>query len=286
MLSTFRILRRFSDTAKSNIKYDYLSGFNSVHAAIYNHRREKTMLYISENVNEAKNPRLSNIIQKANAEKIPIKVITKSRLDRLARDEGGNQNIVLQTLPVPYYLIHEPEHQHLSNKKEGLTWAMIDKISDPHNFGAIIRSAFYLGIDGVFVNIDQRCPQTSTVSRSSAGALELIDVFCMKDPMIFQTKCQSEGWEVICADKPPKNSDKVAINCNDNKNSVDSTSTKNRIIVQGSEGDGISQEILDLADSFYWVEDKIKNKNFPNTQIDSQNVSVACGIILHDLMKK
>lgn len=108
--SAYGIIRKFSDAAKSNLKYDYLSGFNSVHAAIYNHRREKTMLYISENANEAKNPRLPNIIQKANSEKIPVKVITKQRLERLSRDDGGSQNIVLQALPIPYYLIHEPEH--------------------------------------------------------------------------------------------------------------------------------------------------------------------------------
>lgn len=108
--------------------------------------------------------------------------------------------------------------------------------------------------------------------------------------MIFLTKCQSEGWQIVCADKQQKNEDQEKTDSNtvDLKDQVNSTlgDSKNRIIVFGSEGDGISQEILDIADSYYWVEDKIKNKNFPNTLIDSLNVSVACGIILHDLLQK
>jgi len=47
---------------------------------------------------------------------------------------------------------------------------MLDRINDPHNVGAILRTAFFMGVDGVFVNIEDRCPLTSTVSKSSAGA--------------------------------------------------------------------------------------------------------------------
>jgi 23S rRNA (guanosine2251-2'-O)-methyltransferase len=140
-----------------------------VHAAIYNPRREKFNLYITETTQrnhpqlthllETENSKLSNIVQKANAEKIPIKVLPKQKLDRLGgMNDGKNQNIILQCLPVAYYLVHEPSHLHTSAKTENLTWVMLDRITDPHNFGAILRTAFFMGVDGVFVNIDHRCP--------------------------------------------------------------------------------------------------------------------------------
>jgi len=101
-------IRHFGSSKGGNpIKYDYLTGFNSVHAAIYNPRREKTMLYLSET--EQTHPKLHNIVQKANSENIPVKVVPKNKLSNMSHQEK-NQNIVLQCMPVPYFLIHEPSH--------------------------------------------------------------------------------------------------------------------------------------------------------------------------------
>lgn len=161
-LLTNTIKRNFTvNKAKpsANIKFDWLTGYNSVHAAIYNPRREKSVLYITDTTQQSNNSKLSNIVQKANADKIPIKVLPKEKLDRLGGfNDGKNQNIILQCQPVAYYLIHEPSHLLVGEKKENLVWVMLDRIMDPHNFGAILRTAFFLGVDGIFVNIDQRCP--------------------------------------------------------------------------------------------------------------------------------
>ena len=54
----------------------------------------------------------------------------------------------------------------------------LDKITDPKNFGAIIRTCLYLGVENIVVDEVSRCPLNSTVSKTSSGALELMDIYC------------------------------------------------------------------------------------------------------------
>jgi len=108
-----------------------------------------------------------------------------------------------------------------------------------------------------------------------------MDMFCIKDPVVFLTKCQSEGWEVICADsfqEQDKKEEETTTEKNIKKGN-------NRIVVLGNEGEGVSQDVLDICDKRYWIEDRIQDKTFPNNLIDSLNVSVACGIVLNDLLR-
>ena len=53
---------------------------------------------------------------------------------------------------------------------------MCDRITDPQNFGAILRSCFFFGVSNIVVGRKYHCPLNSTVSKVSAGALELLDI--------------------------------------------------------------------------------------------------------------
>jgi len=61
----------------------------------------------------------------------------------------------------------------------------LDQITDPQNFGAIIRSCYYFQIGCLLVSSKNRCPLNSTVSKTSSGALELINVHSVADPLGF-----------------------------------------------------------------------------------------------------
>jgi tRNA G18 (ribose-2'-O)-methylase SpoU len=121
----------------------------------------------------------------------------------------------------------------------------------------------------------------------------MIDMFCVKDPLVFlsskifffsqQIECQADGWEVICAADSTKRGDRALAEGKD----IEKAKPKgnNRIVVFGSEGEGVDPDILELADSCRWVENRMKNKDFPNSLVDSLNVSVAAGVVLNDLLK-
>lgn len=113
-----------------------------------------------------------------------------------------------------------------------------------------------------------------------------MDMFCVRDPVVFLSKCQSEGWEVICADdKPRKKGDQISGNTESDGKDIKKAGANNRIIVFGSEGEGVDSDILELADSYEWVQNRMNNKDFPNSLVDSLNVSVAAGIVLNNLLK-
>lgn len=91
-------------------------------------------------------------------------------------------------------------------KKERITGVFLEKITDPHNLGAIIRSCHYLGVDFIVVDHYNRCPLSSTVSRTSAGALELLDVYSAIDSVALLEEAKSRHWSIIAASTPKSTS--------------------------------------------------------------------------------
>jgi 21S rRNA (GM2251-2'-O)-methyltransferase len=61
----------------------------------------------------------------------------------------------------------------------------IDKVTDPQNFGAILRSCHFYGINKIIVNQQHKCRLNSTVSKTSAGALEIMDIYAVKSTTNF-----------------------------------------------------------------------------------------------------
>lgn len=81
--------------------------------------------------------------------------------------------MVLKCSPLKYKRITSIESK--SNQNIVL---FLDQITDPQNFGAILRVAFFLGVNAVVVEEKNRCPLNNTVSKTSSGALELMDIYC------------------------------------------------------------------------------------------------------------
>ena len=108
--------------------------------------------------------------------------------------------MVLKCSPLNFIQIETANHLEIISKKtSGSTFVYLDKISDPHNLGAIVRTCYFLGVDGIIVDEHRRCPLTPTVSRTSAGALELTDIFCVPDPVEFFTNIKKDKWRIHAA---------------------------------------------------------------------------------------
>ena len=140
--------------------------------------------------------------------------LSQDKLEKFAKNQI-HQGIILKCDPLPYVRISSPLQLKSEIKAQGLLWLFLDQITDPQNFGALIRTSFFLvskiidaiyikpfilyiqGVDGILVNEKNRCPLTSTVNKVSVGALELMEINCVKEPFPFLKECIRDGWKVF-----------------------------------------------------------------------------------------
>ena len=151
------------------MKNEILYGINPVYEALVAARRHFFKIHI-----ERKNlsGRLRQLIDMAENHKIPIKKATSSQIDVIAGC-GVHQGIAANVSRYP--LVDIQTLLSLPGISESaLRLLLLDNIQDPHNLGAIIRTASCIGIDGVVIPKDRSVSPTATVSKASAGALEHI----------------------------------------------------------------------------------------------------------------
>jgi tRNA G18 (ribose-2'-O)-methylase SpoU len=109
---------------------------------------------------------------------------------KLAKFCGGrqHQNVVLKCGKIGYTdirgmkdIVYPPE-QDMTNAPpvEGKFYLFLDQVTDPQNFGSILRSAMFIGVDGVIVNKRNACGLTPVVSKVSSGAVEFIPIYTVK----------------------------------------------------------------------------------------------------------
>ncbi|HIW08804.1 MAG TPA: 23S rRNA (guanosine(2251)-2'-O)-methyltransferase RlmB [Candidatus Faecalibacterium intestinigallinarum] len=140
-----------------------------------------------------------------------------------------------------------------------------DGIEDPHNLGAVIRSALLCGVHGIIIPKRGGAQVTSTVLKASAGAAERLPVARVVNIAETVRCLKEEGVFVYCADM-----DGVSLRKNNLTGPI--------ALVLGSEGSGVSQLVKKRCDGVLRLE-----MAAPGTGVDSFNVSVAAGIILYEI---
>ncbi|XP_035216521.1 rRNA methyltransferase 1, mitochondrial-like [Stegodyphus dumicola] len=158
-------------------------------------------------------------------------------------------------------------------------WLVLDEILDPMNVGGIIRSAYYFGIQKLFVVRENSCRLSPVVSKASSGALEVINIYQIRILEDFIKTRKTEGWCIVC----------TTAYCDDKEENTESTFpvvdvsefslSKPTILILGNESKGVSSAVKKLCDNFI----SIYPKQALHKGIDSLNVSVAAGVILHSL---
>ena len=137
---------------------------------------------------------------------------------------------------------------------------MLDGIEDPHNIGAILRSADAFGVDGIIIKNRNEAPLNATVAKVSTGAISYVKVATVTNLTKAILKLQENGFWVVSAD-------------GSGKSNIDEIDYKCPIcLVVGSEGFGISRLVLSKSD-FVAKIDMVGHVN-------SLNASVATGILL------
>lgn len=142
---------------------------------------------------------------------------------------------------------------------------ILDGVSDPHNFGAIIRTCACAGFDGIIVSNHRACPITSTVEKTSAGAVNYIPIVKVNSLSSTIDDLKKSNWWIIATEVEAK----------DNYFNVDFNDMDFAIIL-GAEGKGVTKTLLNKADF---------KVSIP-TKFESLNVSTACAVIVYEAVRQ
>lgn len=192
-----------------------------------------------------------------------IKYVDKTRLDQLSQT-GKHQGVIAYSAAYDYAEL-EDILENARNSEEPPFLVLLDNIEDPHNLGAIIRSAHQAGAHGVIIPKNRAVGLTSTVARTSAGALNYIPVAKVTNLSKTIEDLKKEGFWFACADM-----DGTVMYDLDLKGPIG--------LVIGSEGEGVSRLVKEKCDFVASIPMK--------GQIDSLNASVAAGILCYEIVRQ
>lgn len=206
---------------------------------------------------------LSQIFGLAKDRKIPVSYIDHRAMEQLAGG-GNHQGVAAQITDFEYCSVDDIIAL-AEERGEKLLIVLLDGITDPHNLGAIIRSAECFGAHGIVIPKHRSVSVNDTVVKVASGATEhmLVAKVTNINDMIRELK-ERNVWVYACAfdGKPPK--------CADFKD--------NTAIVVGSEGDGIKRLTKELCDDTVTIPEFGK--------INSLNASVAAGVVLYEAARQ
>lgn len=150
---------------------EILYGFHAVFEALRANRRTFHEIYISK---QTRNKRVERIRLIAGRKKLPIKALGQAKLQTIAGNPS-HQGIAARVSPYPLSDIADIIHTAASDGRCPFL-ILLDHIVDPHNLGAVIRTALCAGVDGVIIPKDRSAYPSPTVCKISSGALEHMHV--------------------------------------------------------------------------------------------------------------
>lgn len=245
--------KNFADEPKP----DVISGRNPVSEAVRSGRPiDKIMIARGE-----QSGAVVGILAKAREKKIPIKEVDRAKLDYISG--GSTHQGIIAFAAVKEYSTVDEIFEYAESLNEPPFIMVLDEVEDPHNLGAIIRTAECAGVHGVIVPKRRSASLSYTVGKASAGAVEYMRVARVTNIANLIDELKDRGVWVYGADM----------------NGTDYTQCDFSgacAIVIGNEGKGISRLVREKCDVI--VSLPMKGK------INSLNASVAAGILMYSAM--
>jgi len=234
-----------------------VEGRNTVYEVLRGPRKVK-LVYIDRSI--SKNIRLKQISNLAKDKSVHIKLVDRNFLNKIGTQHQG---VIAITSPYKYFSLSSLLNE-IRNKNPVIV--LLDGIKDPQNFGAILRTCQAFSVDGVVIPDRRSAKITSSVCRASSGACEHLRIAKVVNLNKTVEKLKEKGfWVIGTSDRADISINRMEILCP-------------LAIAMGSEQKGIGRLLLSNCDLVV----KIKTSG----KIPSLNVSVATGIILHEVMKK
>jgi len=145
-------------------------------------------------------------------------------------------------------------------------YAVLDRVQDPFNFGAILRSAEVFGVDAVFIGRDEQAPVTSAVARSSAGAVNHIPIAVAEELCVLLAQLQRAG--IVCIATAPEAGTELPV-CD---------LTRPTAFVVGNEGSGVAAALLGGCDARVRIPQ--------HGRVGSLNAAVAASIVFYEARRQ
>ena len=238
---------------------DMVAGRNAVMEALKGSRSVNKLMI----ANGSTEGSIKEIIAVAKEKGVNIQYWDRSKLDSMARGIR-HQGVLAQVAPVQYAEL-EDILQVAKDRNEPPFIVLLDELEDPHNLGAILRTADAAGVHGVLIPKHRSCPLSATVAKTSAGAVEHVPVARVGNLVQTIKKLKQEGLWVAAADM-------------DGKDYYDTDLTGPLLLIIGSEGQGVGRLVKEQCD--FVVRIPMVGK------INSLNASVAGSILMYEAMKQ
>ena len=194
---------------------------------------------------------------------VQIKYVEKERLDRMS-ETGRHQGVIASVAAYEYKTV-EDILRLAEEKGEPPFIILLDNIEDPHNLGAIIRTANLAGAHGVIIPKNRAVGLTATVAKASAGALNYTPVARVTNLGQTIDTLKKEGLWFVCADM-----------AGTRMYDLDLKGPMGLVI--GSEGDGVGRLVKEKCDF---------TASIPmRGDIDSLNASVAAGVLAYEIVRQ
>ena len=231
-------------------------------AVIEAYRAGKTIdkLFVLEHCKEGS---MNTVIREAKKHDTLVKYVTKERLDQLS-ETGKHQGVIAYAAAYEYAEVDDIL-ETAKKKGEPPFIFLLDNIEDPHNLGAIIRTANLAGAHGVIIPKNRAAGLTATVARTSAGALNYTPVAKVTNLAKTIEDLKKEGLWFVCADM--------------GGTTMYDLDLKGPIgLVIGNEGEGVGRLVKEKCDMVASIPMK--------GDIDSLNASVAAGVLAYEIVRQ
>ena len=232
------------------------------HAVIEAFRSGKTIdkIFIQDG---CKDGPLETIKREAKKHDCIIRFVTKERLSQMS-ETGKHQGVIAYAAAYEYAQV-EDILKRAKEKGEPPFLILLDNIEDPHNLGAIIRTANLSGAHGVIIPKNRAAGLTAAVARASAGALNYTPVAKVTNLTKTIEELKKQGLWFVCADM-----DGTPMYQLDLKGPIG--------LVIGSEGEGVGRMVKKSCDFIASIPMK--------GEIDSLNASVAAGVLAYEIVRQ
>jgi 23S rRNA (guanosine2251-2'-O)-methyltransferase/21S rRNA (GM2251-2'-O)-methyltransferase len=168
---------------------------------------------------------------------------------------------------------------------------LVDGVVDPGNMGAIIRSAYYLGVDAIVFAGKNSAPLSPVTIKASAGAAENMALLHVTNEVDFIQRSKANGWRFYAADAPGPGATYLYRQSNTSDSGVGAlpTSHSPSVLMMGSEASGLSGHIKSHADAIVSIPGARHSVELgvasDPARIDSLNVSVAAALLMEMFLR-
>ncbi len=237
-------------------------GINPVMESLKGRQRKALELFVDRS---SASPRLSAVREEAGRHRVTISQVSRQELDQLVGGER-HQGVALRVEECAAIEFEDLMQRWRGSGTKGL-FLVLDGITDPHNLGALARSAEASGCQGIVLPKDRSCPITATAEKASAGALAHLPVCRVTNVSRTLEAFKQEGfWVFGLAGEPGS------------LNLFEADLRGNIVLVVGDEGRGLRDNVRKHCDSLLAIPMR--------GAVSSLNASVAGGVALFEVLRQ